>query len=72
MPEAIVTTLECSKCGHKWVARVARPVRCPACLSPSWNAGSWEPEPENEPWIPEEEAESIADRIARLKAQLRE
>ena len=29
--------LKCLRCGHKWVARTEKPMRCPKCTSPKWN-----------------------------------
>jgi len=35
-------TLECLRCGHKWIPRNATPPKtCPGCNSPYWNKPKW-------------------------------
>lgn len=29
--------LTCKRCGHAWIPRTTRPLRCPACNSPYWD-----------------------------------
>lgn len=29
--------LVCNACGHTWIARVAKPRRCPNCTSTTWD-----------------------------------
>lgn len=31
--------LECQRCGHRWVARVIEPQKCPACGMREWRKG---------------------------------
>lgn len=30
-------TLFCKKCGYVWLPRIAKPIKCPSCLSRKWN-----------------------------------
>ncbi|GAI97766.1 unnamed protein product [marine sediment metagenome] len=32
-----IPELKYRRCGHKWVPRVSKPLKCPKCLSPYWN-----------------------------------
>ncbi|MCK9356285.1 MAG: hypothetical protein M0R22_03925 [Dehalococcoidia bacterium] len=35
-------TLECLRCGHKWVPRKTEPPKtCPRCNSPYWDKVKW-------------------------------
>lgn len=34
-----MNTKVCKQCGHEWVARIAKPMKCPVCFSPKWNVG---------------------------------
>ena len=33
-----LSKVSCKRCGHKWVARIKRPVQCPKCKSPYWDS----------------------------------
>lgn len=35
---------KCERCGHEWLARVQRPVRCASCRSPYWGKARINPE----------------------------
>lgn len=35
----MMMALKCMKCGHKWVPRVPKPLKCPICAQPKY----WEP-----------------------------
>lgn len=40
MPNEIsLPVFRCIPCGHIWVPRIQRPVRCPECRNPRWNEG---------------------------------
>jgi predicted Zn-ribbon and HTH transcriptional regulator len=34
---AILPTLTCKRCGHKWIPRISSPAVCPNCHSPYWD-----------------------------------
>ena len=45
MTTVTLPKIRCKRCGHRWTARVANPVRCPRCTSLYWDkarAGSAE------------------------------
>lgn len=29
--------LKCIKCGHEWIARTEKPLKCPMCQSKNWD-----------------------------------
>jgi len=35
--ENLPSEATCKRCGHTWVKRVAKPVRCPKCQSSYWD-----------------------------------
>lgn len=37
MTKVRVQTLNCNRCGYKWVPRKAVVYLCPKCKSPKWN-----------------------------------
>ena len=43
MTTVTLPKIRCKRCGHRWTARVANPVRCPRCTSPYWNKARTEP-----------------------------
>lgn len=39
-----VLMYDCKRCGHLWIPRVIKPVKCPNCLSKNWNKGETRPQ----------------------------
>lgn len=78
MSTAEIPMVECSKCGFQWQKRVPRPTKCPNCQSRNWD-GNWRtetivpgvPEVETSDWETEEELDSLGDRLARLRSQMK-
>jgi len=35
--DELLATETCLRCGHRWLKRTNKPLRCPACTSFKWN-----------------------------------